>query len=60
MKKYDIGDTGSISSNEKGFTRMMKDYNVGLNIFKSDTTFTTWKKMKYNESSMLVELIPCN
>ena len=61
MKKYGIKDNGSLIGNERGFNEMMKDYNIGLNIFKGDTTFQNWRKMKYNSSTMDTELDPpCN
>lgn len=52
-KNYKVRTDRTNDENEQGFKEMLKDYNVGLNLFKGDTTtFDSWTKIEKNKTDI--------
>lgn len=59
IKNYDVLETNSNDTNEKGFQKMMKDYQIGINLFRgSISNFDTWIKIQKTKNNY--EEINCN
>lgn len=59
IKNYNVIETNSNDTNEKGFQKMMKDYNMGINLFRGDNVnFNSWTKIQRVKGRF--EEINCN
>ncbi|MBD3724679.1 MAG: hypothetical protein IE891_07855 [Flavobacteriaceae bacterium] len=45
---------------EKAFLDLLQDNNLGLSLFESNATFTTFEKVTHNKSTGNIEKTPCN
>jgi hypothetical protein len=59
-KKYEeyVNTENTKEQNEKGFLNFLKDFGVGVEIYKTDNTFSQWSKLTLNSSGQVVP-VPC-
>lgn len=53
VKKYNISESNSALENEKGFLKMMVDFNVGTVLFSGNSDFTEWKRLDYANNQVI-------
>jgi hypothetical protein len=59
-EKYEeyVNTENTKEQNEKGFLNFLKDFGVGVEIYKTDNTFSQWSKLTLNSSGQVVP-VPC-
>jgi hypothetical protein len=56
--EQNVNIKNTISQNELGFLKFLRDQNLGVEIYKADATFTQWSKLTIGTDG-LVKPIPC-
>ncbi len=52
-------DTDPIND-EKAFLDLLQDNNLGVSLFETNATFTTFEKVTHNKTTGNIEKTPCN